>query len=232
MRLRTIKITAVFFAICISHADAQIYTCKDANGKIIYTDSPSQCANAEEVKVDSLPALVPTKPLASSGSKAVEDKNLYTELIITSPANDATIRDNQGALTINFRAAPALQTRKGHKYIVVVNGKEVYSGSSTIAALKNVDRGTQTIGVKVVDKDGNTKISADPVKVTLGRYSSLQNQENIFNDGDPDLDNDPDNNEAVDDAEQEDDIRKNSFSFPTNTKLPTRPPPPPPPSTN
>ena len=189
MRLSTIKIIALISAFCISNANAQIYTCKDANGNTIYTDSPSQCASAEEVKVDSLPALVPTKPLATSASnrssQADEEKNLYTELLITSPANDTTLRDNQGNLTINFRASPALQTRKGHKYIVTMGGKEVYSGTSTIAALKNVDRGTHTIGVKVIDSDGNNKISATPVKVTLQRFSGLQNPEAlVVGDGD------------------------------------------------
>ena len=179
MRLNSIIFIVLLFVCCVGNAQAQIYTCKDANGKTIYTDSPSQCANAEEIKVDTLPTLVPTKPLAipanNQSTRSIEDKDAYTELQITSPNDDATIRDNQGSLTINFRVAPALQTRKGHKYVVTVNGKEVYSGTSTIAALKNVDRGAQNIGVKVVDKDGSTKISAAPVKVTMQRFSSLQN---------------------------------------------------------
>lgn len=188
MRLSTITITALFFAFYVCNAHAKIYTCKDANGDTIYTDSPSNCANSEQIKVDSLPTLVPSKPLAipasNRGTKTTEDKNSYNELQITSPSNDATIRDNNGKLTINFRVAPALQTRKGHKYVVTVNGKEVYSGTSTITALKNVDRGTQTIGVKVVDADGNMKISAAPVKVTLQRFSALQNSDGNSNNND------------------------------------------------
>jgi len=166
--------------LCVSNAQAEIYVCKDVNGKTVYTDSPDGCANAEEIKVDELPTLIPAKPLASHNSnrsaKKEEDKNAYTELVITSPGNNATIRDNQGNLTINFRVAPALQTRKGHKYAVTVDGAEVYSGTSTITALKNVDRGTHIIAVKVVAADGTTKISATPVKVTLLRYSALHSK--------------------------------------------------------
>ena len=232
MRFSPAIFILTLISLCVSSVHAEIYTCKDAKGNTVYTDSPSACANAEEVEVDALPTLIPTKPLAApssnSRSKKEEEKNLYTELVITSPSNDSTIRDNQGNLTINFRVTPALQARNGHKYVVTVDGTEVYSGTSTITALKNVDRGTHTIGVKVVATDGSIKIAATPVQVTLQRFSALQNQENRFNDGDPDADNDSSNNDSSDDDNQ--DLNNNTFSFPTNTKLPTRPPPPPPPS--
>ena len=58
-----------------------------------------------------------------------------------------------------------------------MDGAEVYSGTSTITTLKNVDRGTHTIEVKVVAADGTTKISATPVKVTLLRYSVLHSKQ-------------------------------------------------------
>jgi hypothetical protein len=215
MRISLAIFSVFFILFCVGNAQAEIYTCKDAKGNTVYTDSPGGCVNAEEVEVDTLPTLIPTKPIAnsnrSSGTKKDEDKNPYTELVITSPSNDATIRDNQGNLTINFRASPALQSRKGHKYVVTVDGAEVYSGTSTITALKNVDRGTHNISVKVVDASGTTKISATPVKVTLQRYSALQNTDNSptnSNDGNTGTGN-------------------GSFNFPGNTQLPTRPPPPP-----
>ncbi len=218
---------------CCAHAD--IYTCKDSDGKTVYTDSPDACKDAEEVKVDTLPTLIPTKPLATSprtstSNNTLAEKNSYTALTITSPSNDSVIRDNQGNVTINFQVSPNLKTRSGHEFVVTLDGTQVYNGTSTITALKNVDRGTHTIGLKVVAADGSTKISATPVKFTLNRFSALQNQENRFNDGDPDIDNDPKNNDLDDDADQ--DLNNNTFSFPTNTKLPTRPPPPPPPPSN
>lgn len=213
MRISLAIIGVIFILFCASNAQAEIYTCKDDKGDTVYTDSPDACVNVEEVKVDALPALVPSKSIAiPNNNRSVvneDDKNAYTELVITSPINDATVRDNQGNLTINFRAAPALQTRKNHKYVVTVNGAEVYSGTSTITALKNVDRGTHSISVKIVDASGSTKISATPVKVTLQRYSSLQNSVNTPNDG---------NNGNTGTG-------NGSFNFPGNTKLPTSPPP-------
>jgi len=209
----------MLITLALANAQAEIYSCKDANGKTIYTDTPGQCANAEEVEVDRLPTLIPTKPIAiprnNNSAQKEDDKNIYTELVITSPSNDTTIRDNQGNLTINFRAAPALQARNGHKYVVTVDGAEVYKGTSTITSLKNVDRGTHTINVKVVATDGSTKISATPVKVTLQRFSALQNKGKTPKSGGGS--ENPDSGRNV-----------NNQSFPSNTKLPTRPVAPPP----
>ena len=120
------------------------------------------------------------------------------------------MRDNQGNLTINFRSSPALQTRKGHKYVVTLDGKDVYSGTSTITALTNLDRGTHTINAKIVDSSGKVMITSATVKATLQRFSSLQSSEqNNANDGDG-------NNSGG---------NTNSQAFPSNTKFPTRPPP-------
>ena len=188
---------SIFIILCMNSVYAEIYTCKDA----------------EEIKVDDLPTLIPTKPITITPSSKTntseqEEKNQYTALAITAPSNDSSVRDNQGNVTINFQAMPGLQTRKGHKFVVTVDGTEVYSGSSTITALKNVDRGTHTIGVKIVDTNGNTKISAAPVKFTLQRYSALQS--NTSNDSG---------------GEGEPVGSQNNFKFPGSTKLPTRPPP-------
>jgi hypothetical protein len=212
MRISLAIFSVIFILFCVGNAQAEIYTCKDAKGNTVYTDSPSGCANAEEVEVDTLPTLIPTKPLVNSNSNRSsnkeEDKNVYTELVITSPSNDETVRNNQGNLTINFKASPALQSRKGHKYVVTVDGEEVYSGTSTITALKNVDRGTHSISVKIVDTNGSTKISATPVKVTLQRFSALHNTDNNSNDSNGD----------------NSDSTTSNQSFPSNTKLPRRPP--------
>ena len=223
MRINIAIFGVSFILFCGANVQAEIYTCKDADGNTVYTDSPGGCANAEEIEVDTLPALIPTKPLASSNSnrstQIVDDKNTYTELVITSPGNDATVRDNQGNLTINFRASPALQTRKGHKYVVTVNGKEAYSGTSTITALKNVDRGTHSISVKIVDTAGSTQVSATPVKVTLQRFSALQSTDN-------NSPNNNDGNENNDDSDGSETTFTNQ-KFPSNTKFnrPVTPPP-------
>ena len=237
MQERLFKCIAIIVLITIyaSSAQAEIYTCKDAKGNTVYTDSPSACSSAEEIKTDKLPKLVPSKSLTTRSSTTVtkpENESSYSALVITSPKNDSTVRDNNGNLTINFQATPALQSRKGHKYVVTVNGKEVYSGTSTITALKNVDRGTHNIGVKVVDQSGISKISATPVKTTLQRFSALNNANSNSADanagvGNANNDNNTDDNPDNDDSET---ITTNQ-KFPSNTKF-NRPFTPSPPAPN
>jgi hypothetical protein len=219
MRVILVMSGAILILLAIGNLQAEIFTCKDANGNTVYTDSPGGCENAEAIKVDTLPTLVPSKsialPRSSNGSTKEDDKEIYNELVITSPSNDSTFRDNQGNLTVNFRASPSLQTRKGHQYVVTLNGTEVYKGTSTIAALKNVDRGTHNIAVKIVDPAGAVKVSATPVKVTLQRFSALQNSGSRTSVTNPGNGNGNNNNQ----------------SFPSNTKF-NRPAIPPPPANN
>lgn len=229
----------IFAFVCAGNAHAEIYTCKDAKGETIFTDTPAQCANAEEVKVDALPTLTPSKsiaiPASSQTNKTNDDNNTYKELLITSPKNDSVTRNNQGNLTINFRSTPALQTRKGHNYVVTVAGKEIYRGASTIAALNNLDRGTHTIVVKIVGTNENVIISSNPVSTTLQRFSSLQSNadSNSGSDGDSssdsgsgsdsssDSDSGSDSDSDSDNDPEQPTINQDNFNFPG--KLPRIP---------
>lgn len=214
-----------FTLLCISNVHAEIYTCKDAKGETIFTDSPSQCANAEEIKVDKLPTLTPSKsiaiPASSQSDQSADDKEAYKEVVVTAPSHESVMRNNQGDITINFRSSPALQTRKGHQYLVTVSGKEIYKGTSTIAIMKNVDRGTHTVVVKIIASDGNVVKSSSPVSFTLQRFSSQQNNSNTGSSG-GDSGSDSGSDSGGDSDANQPTINQNDFSFPG--KLPSRPP--------
>ena len=170
--------------ICVSSAQARIYTCKDQNGNTIYTDNPAECSNtekAEEVKTDALPSLIEIKPVATpttrSDNKTTKtDKDKYTSLSITSPASDENVRNNEGDVTIAFQSSPTLQTRLGHQYVVTLSGEEVYKGTQSNVILRNVNRGTHAVTAKIVARNGRTLISAPTVQFTLHRFSRLQNE--------------------------------------------------------
>ena len=65
-------LTPIYFVMCMSSAQAGIYTCKDQDGNTVYLDTPSSeiCPDAEEVKVDELPDLIEVKPLAVPSTTA------------------------------------------------------------------------------------------------------------------------------------------------------------------
>lgn len=177
MRVSLLILTVIIM--CANSALARIYTCKDKDGNTVYSDIPEACPDAEEVQVDSLPQLIETKPLAvpkttTTPSKKQETKTSYESLVITTPGNEETLRNNEGNVTIAFQALPALKARNGHQYVILLGDKEVYKGTQSSVALKNVDRGTHTITAKIVTPNGQTLISSESVQFTLQRFSRLQ----------------------------------------------------------
>ena len=207
--MRVSLVLLIVIVLCAVDAQARIYTCKDENGNTIYSDTPTSCTNAEEIKTDKLPTLIETKPLATSSSRSStssskeDDKNGYDSVAITEPHNDANIRDNSGVVNITLQATPALKTRRGHQYVVTLGGKEVYKGTKSRVSLNNMNRGTHQVKAMIIARNGRSLISSDTVSFTLHRFSRLQN-EGIGAGAIP-----------------------NSGSFPNNTNLPQRPPPPP-----
>lgn len=179
--MRVVLLMLIVIAMVASSAQARIYTCKDKNGNTVYSDTPSVCIDAEEVKVDTLPELIKTKPVAvprSTSSKTNASKQVgnggYKSLTITTPSDQENVRSNEGKVLIAFQASPALKSRNGHQYVISVGGKEVYKGPKTSVALENVDRGTHAVTAKIIARNGKTLISSEAVQFTLHRFSSLQ----------------------------------------------------------
>ena len=170
-------ITAIFSSL----VHAEIFTCKDANGNTVYADTPQACAGskAEEVKVDSLPTLIQTKPTAtntvSRSNVEPEKKENYLSLTITSPNDGETVRSNNGDITISFSAEPALKADIGHRYVVMLNGKEIYRGKNSSVSVQEADRGEYTVTAKVVTANGRTLIESQGLEFFLQRFSILQN---------------------------------------------------------
>lgn len=167
----------LFFA---GFAQAGIYTCKDENGNTIYSDTPQACVDdkAEEVKVDSLPTLIQTKPVATQTSNETEEvkkKDHYQSLVITSPNKDETLRSNNGDLTISYQTDPALKTDVGHRYVVILNGKEIYRGKNASVKLEELDRGEYSVSAKIVTSNGKTLLESESMEFFLQRFSALQN---------------------------------------------------------
>ncbi len=179
--------------ICVQLAQARIYTCKDKDGNTVYSDTPiaEGCSESEEVKVDSLPTLIETKPLVTNNSSSSKQeasdqvtKSDYSSLVITTPSAAENVRSNEGTVNITFESTPLLETRRGHQFVVMMGDKEIYKGTQNNVELKNVDRGTHIITAKIVARNGRTIISSEPIEFTLHRYSQLQgNPESITPEG-------------------------------------------------
>jgi hypothetical protein len=168
--------TLLLLSIAVS-STAAVYKWKKPDGSIIYSDqppskdaAPADLPAVQEIKIVPPPSPSPEEstPKRSSEPRTVE----YTTLEITSPANDSTIRDNAGNVSVNLDLEPALQ--EGDSVSVMLDGKEIGKGRGTSVALSNVDRGTHTLQAVVKSASNSTRISSPSIIFHLQRISISQ----------------------------------------------------------
>jgi hypothetical protein len=172
--MKRILILLVLFA---CQANAEIYKSVNADGEVVYTDTPTQ--GAERLKMPALPTYTPP-PVPTSTSyapvPAPEKADFYKSFVIASPANEETIRNNLGILNIEAQLTPVLQVRLKHRVQFFLNG-EPYGMpiGNTSLTISNLDRGDYTLSATVLDADGNALISTDKTVLYMKRNSILQN---------------------------------------------------------
>ncbi len=152
----------------------QVYKQVGEDGVPVFSDQGSPDAervNIEETMTfsdDLVKETMNARRLAEEQAQA-ESANIAYKIRITDPENDAAIRDNAGNLSISISLSPELVT--GHKAALLMNGKQIRElTGSTSFALPNVDRGTHTLVVRVMDQRGKTIEESPAVNVTMLRY--------------------------------------------------------------
>lgn len=181
----------------VSEAASRIYKSVDENGNVVFTDQPPRPGETgESVELSTGNTFTPPPRPASNGgdgsvsledwlaggdgSGAAEDDESggegarvtsYQSLAITSPANDAAVRENAGNVTISASIQPNLAV--GHIMQVYLDGELRQQGFTTSFQLVNLDRGTHNVQVRVVDQNGNTLIASQPSVFHLQRRSVI-----------------------------------------------------------
>ena len=144
------------------NATAQMYKWVDENGNITYSDTP-QIKDAQALR----PPTLNTMPTVKAEKKTPEAD---TQLSITSPANDATVRDNSGNISISMSSKPALNTKQGHTISVSLGGKVIKDKLQSLStSLSGIDRGTHTISASIKNAKGSTLYTSQTVTVHLHR---------------------------------------------------------------
>jgi len=150
---------------------AAVYMEKDAEGNTVFTDRPSS-ENAKPIKLTppsiyKAPA-IPT-PSDSPSTDQNNDAQGYEFVTITHPADDSPIRENSGALEVNIDLIPAL--KPDHRFVLLLDGIPATEGQGTTLRLQNIDRGTHTIQVQIVDDSNNVIISSESVTFHMLRVA-------------------------------------------------------------
>ena len=166
----------------IQPAHAEVYKSVDEDGNVIFTDQPSE--NAEKIHVKEIQTVKTEKPtpteeeaLPEVGLEEEQDEEAgpaYTSVEITSPENDAAIRANDGNITISAAVVPGLKADTGDHLALYMDNKLVSAGPGTQFNLSNVDRGTHSFSVAVVDKDGKELLRSAAITFTVLRHSVNQ----------------------------------------------------------
>jgi hypothetical protein len=156
------KLKLIFLAFLIFYLPilfGEVYKTVDEDGNIIFTDRPT--TNSEEIKLKELKTTETVKPSSSSSGSASRGKNTadfsYKKLFVSKPADGSSIRSNTGNVSISVNSEPSL--RSGHRILITMNGKELSKGTGKSVSLTNVDRGTHTVTVSIIDSSSNTIIS-------------------------------------------------------------------------
>jgi len=161
-------------------AHAEVYKSTNAAGEVVYSDTRTK--GAEAMKLPALPTYTPPPVTPSISTKAEPvEKVVYEECVFLKPEDDATIRNNQGIINAELKLTPALRSKRNHRVQFYLDG-EAYGepGSSIRTTMSNVDRGEHSLTASVLDANGDSLISADPVIVHLHR-ETIHNPNNPNN---------------------------------------------------
>lgn len=163
-------------AFAVAPASGEIYKTVDAEGNVEFSDvPPPPSESGEPVNVQPLNTFQPEaapdaeKP-AEPATPDVPEVPSYDALSILSPADDETVRENAGNVTVAVTLTPPL--RAGDQLVLYMDGNrlpDTAQGQSFY--LQNVDRGAHTMGVRVVNAQGDVVAESPPSTFYLQRVS-------------------------------------------------------------
>lgn len=167
------RLSWLALALVATQGWSQIYKSTDADGNVIFSDTPTD-SSAEQVQLQQTnttppPVTVhPEKP--RSNQEQVQVEATVPQATITTPANETTIPMGGGNFSVSAQVEPALAS--GQSLRLLLDGKA--QGEPSTAGtwnLSNVFRGAHDLVVEVVDASGTTLSSSAPVRVYVMRPS-------------------------------------------------------------
>jgi hypothetical protein len=177
------RITCVVFLAFAANAviaapGTTVYKSEDDSGAPVFTDRGSSAA--EEITIQDPITFPPA--VFEEGDQGIDYQNMqseqdapgttqYVQLSIASPADQEVIRDNAGNLTVIGILPDKISPE--HQARLLLDGKVVSTYQGANFQLENVDRGTHTLQLEIVDKKSRkVLIASNPISVTLLRYST------------------------------------------------------------
>lgn len=145
----------------------RIYRMRDEQGRVIFTDTPPEGAQAQEIRPrqpNSMPAPPSRAPREQAPPAPVAAG--YSTLEIVSPSPEQTFQNPHEPIPVQVNLAPPLQS--GHSLRVLDNDQPLDE-----PVLTWPERGTHTLRAQVLDADGEVLKESDTVTIYVHRHSVL-----------------------------------------------------------
>ncbi|MTI62601.1 MAG: DUF4124 domain-containing protein [Methylophaga sp.] len=182
--LQIMKFTALSLLLFLLPVHAEIYRWVDESGNVVFSDEPQPGAETvdlppattytpaeDEAVTDDILKLSPDDDEQATQETQAPDYQIR----IVAPGNDESIWVNNGDVTVSMIVEPALDTERGDKVLLHLDGEPVAEPrASTTFQLNNLSRGTHNLNAMVVDSNGMTLTSTGSVTFHLHR-ASIQN---------------------------------------------------------
>jgi hypothetical protein len=172
MLVKKLALLVCMLSATTAHATT-LYTWKDANGVVHYSDKPVQGKKAQQIEADVGSNVIPRLNDGVLKADNTPPGEHSYKVSIRSPQNEATIRDNMGRLSVIGQVEPEIP--EGYSYRLRVNDQILgVSDSEPVFHLMNVNRGEHKLKLELLNQKGKV-IASSPVRIIyLHRASVLQ----------------------------------------------------------
>jgi len=161
-----------FALLCLVTAtvSAEIYKWVDPDGSVVYSDTPRKNAEKVELPPPSTYSPPPLPSMQTTARPSPTQQDAYQSFAIVQPQPEQTFW-NQPNVDVVVALQPALQTGKGHRIEITLDGKPLPATTGLQVSLGNLDRGTHTVSAAVDDAGGTPLLSAGPVTFYVKQHS-------------------------------------------------------------
>jgi hypothetical protein len=167
VRIILCLLLSLSLSLTCSLAAADVYKTVDKNGKVVYTDKPDGKQPAELVKLPPVNTL-PSEPTNTYVPTIAPNADVASyQVSIVSPRNNATITAEQRDLGIAITLDRPLDS--SHWLLYFMNGELLEETQASNIFIQEITRGTHTLEVEVVAKDGTSLGKSAQVVVNVMR---------------------------------------------------------------
>ena len=172
MCLKTIPyIILCFFLTGLQAEEKSIYKKTNEQGVVEFSDVPS--GKSKQINVPKMNTFK-QKPLPKikANKTSTSDEQTASKLTIKSPLDDASVRANDGNITISILLDTDLSLTQEIQVTIDNDPNLTITGKSTDKQFKNISRGTHQVQAFIVNKSGEILSESNRVTFHLLRFAT------------------------------------------------------------